>query len=42
MRGIIYEELRQPADARRMFEQVIKLFPQSPKAIQAEQRLKRN
>lgn len=42
MRGVIYEDLKQPADARRMFQLVIKLYPQSPKAIQAEQRLKRN
>jgi tol-pal system protein YbgF len=42
MRGVIYEDLGQRADARRMFQLVIKLYPQSPKAIQAQQRLQRN
>ena len=42
MRGVIYEDLKEPANARKMFETVIKLYPQSPKAIQAAQRLKRN
>jgi tol-pal system protein YbgF len=42
MQGLAYEELKQPANARKMFEQVIKLYPQSTARISAEQRLKRN
>jgi tol-pal system protein YbgF len=42
MQGLCYEGLDQRTNARKMFQQVIDLYPESQQAIQAEQRLKRN
>ncbi len=39
MMGLCYSDLKQTANARRMFEQVLKEYPDSTSALQANQRL---
>lgn len=39
MQGICHQDLNQSANAQRMFELVIKLYPDSPQALQARQKL---
>lgn len=41
MQGLCYDNLGQQANARKMFEQVIELYPDSTAAVQASQRLNR-
>jgi len=39
--GLCYRQLKKPADAKAVFEQIIKDHPQSPEAEQAKERLKK-